>query len=91
MTTFAIIIALLLVAGVIVYLLLEKRSGYGAWYGLARLTGARLDIGPVNWATLKRHRTPNDALVCPASHCPNAGADWEPKIYRWRPTSCSPG
>ena len=66
MTTLAIIIALLLVAGAIVYLLLEKRPGYGAWYGLAKLTGSRLDIGPVDWATLTRHATPNDALVCPA-------------------------
>jgi uncharacterized protein (DUF1499 family) len=81
MKTFAVIVALLLVAGVVVYLLLEKRPGYGAWYGLARLTGAPLDIGPVTWATLKRHRTPNDALVCPAGHCPDAGADREPKIY----------
>ena len=70
MKTFAVIVALLLVAGVVVYLLLEKRPGYGAWYGLARLTGAPLDIGPVTWATLKRHRTPNDALVCPAGALP---------------------
>ena len=81
MTTLAIIAALLLVAGVVVYLLLEKRPGYGAWYGLARLTGAPLDIGPVTWATLQRHHTPNDALVCPAGHCPDARADREPKIY----------
>ena len=81
MTTLATIIVLLLVAGAIVYLLLEKRPGYGAWYGLARLTGARLDIGPVDWARLTRHATPNDALVAPASHNPNARPDWEPKPY----------
>ena len=81
MKTLAVIVGLLLVAGVVVYLLLEKRPGYGAWYGLAKLTGSPLDIGPVTWATLQRHRTPNDALVCPAGRCPNARADWEPKTY----------
>ena len=85
MKTFAVIVALLLVAGVVAYLLLEKRPGYGAWYGLAKLTGAPLDIGPVTWATLTRHRTPNDALVCPAGHCPNAQADREPKTYSMPP------
>ena len=85
MTTLAVITALLLVAGVVVYLLLEKRPGYGAWYGLAKLTGARLDIGPVDWPTLTRHSTPNDALVCPAAHCPNARGDWEPKPYAMLP------
>jgi uncharacterized protein (DUF1499 family) len=81
MKTLAVIVALLLVAGAVVYLLLEKRPGYGAWYGLARLTGSPLDIGPIDWATLKRHATPNDALVCPAGRCPNARADAEPRIY----------
>jgi uncharacterized protein (DUF1499 family) len=81
MKTLSIIGTLLLVAGVVAYLLLEKRPGYGAWYGLAKLTGAPLDIGPVDWATLTRHATPNDTLVCPPARCPNAQADWEPKIY----------
>ena len=67
-------------------MLLEKRPGYGAYYGLAKLTGSRLDIGPVDWATLTRHATPNDALVCPAGRCPNAKSDWEPKTYSRPPT-----
>lgn len=75
------IIVLLLIAGAIGYLMLEKRPGYGAYYGLAKLTGARLDIGPVDWATLRRHSTPNDALVAPAGRSPNASADWEAKTY----------
>src|SRR5882757_8584862 len=81
MKTLAIIVALLIVAGAVGYLLLEKRPGYGAYYGLAKLMGSRLDIGAVNWSTLTRHETPNDALVCPASHCPNAKPDAEPKTY----------
>jgi uncharacterized protein (DUF1499 family) len=85
MKTLAVIIALLILAAAIGYILLEKRPGYGAYYGLAKLTGSRLDIGPVNWSTLTRHATPNDALVCPASHCPNAKPDAEPKTYSMAP------
>jgi uncharacterized protein (DUF1499 family) len=81
MKTLAVIVALLIIAGAIGYVLLEKRPGYGAYYGLAKLTGARLDIGPVDWSRLTRHTTPNDALVCPAARCPNAKPDWEPKTY----------
>jgi uncharacterized protein (DUF1499 family) len=85
MKTLAIIVALVIVAGAVGYMLLERRPGYGVYYGLAKLTGARLDIGPVNWSTLTRHETPNDALVCPASYCPNAKPDAEPKIYSVAP------
>ena len=85
MTTLAVIVSLLLIIGAIGYALLEKRPGYGAYYGLAKLTGSRLDIGPVDWAHLTRHPTPNDALVCPAGHCPNARPDQEPKVYPLAP------
>ena len=85
MKTLAIIVVLVIAAGAVGYLLLVKRPGYGAYYGLAKLMGARLDIGPVDWSTLTRHETPNDALVCPASHCPNAKPDAEPKIYPMAP------
>jgi uncharacterized protein (DUF1499 family) len=81
MATALLIVALFLVAAVLAYILLEKHPGYGAYYGLAKLTGSRLDIAPVDWAKLMRHATPNDALVCPMGHCPNAKADDEPKVY----------
>jgi len=81
----AVIIVLLIAAAAVGYLLLEKRPGYGAYYGLAKLMGSRLDIGPVDWSTLTRHETPNDALVCPAGHCPNAKPDAEPKTYAMAP------
>ena len=85
MKTLAIILVLVLIAGAIAYLLLEKRPGYGAYYGLAKLSGSPLDIGTVNWATLTRHATPNDALVCAAARCPNAKSDAEPKTYPMAP------
>ena len=87
MTTLTVIALLVLVLLVLViaYLLLEKRPGYGVYYGLGKLTGSRLDIGPVDWKTLTRHTTPNDALVCPAAHCPNAKPDAEPKVHAITP------
>jgi uncharacterized protein (DUF1499 family) len=81
----AIIIALLLVLGI--YLLLEKPEHYGAWYGLARLTGARLDIDRVDWPTLTRHKTQNDALACPPGLCPGAKADFAPRVYPLEPSA----
>jgi hypothetical protein len=59
--------AAVIAAGVIGYVLLEKRPGYGAYYGIAKLTGAGLDIGPVDFKTLRRRTSPNDALVCAAA------------------------
>jgi uncharacterized protein (DUF1499 family) len=85
MKTLAVIIVVLIAAAAIGYALLEKRPGYGVYYGLAKLTGSRLDVGPVDWPTLTRHATPNDALVCPANRCPNAKPDAEPKTYPMPP------
>ena len=87
MKTAAIIIVLLLIVAVVGYVLLDKRPGYGVYYGLAKLAGAPLDIGPVDWATLTRHTTPNDALVCPADRCPRAKPDREPQIYPLEPSA----
>ena len=84
--TALVIISLLVAIAAIIYALLEKHPVYGVYYGIAKRTGSRLDIGPVDWATLTRHATPNDALVCPASHCPNAKADEEAKVYPLAPT-----
>ena len=84
--TALVIISLLVAVAAIIYALLEKHPVYGVYYGIAKRTGSRLDIGPVDWATLTRHATPNDALVCPASHCPNAKADEEAKVYPLAPT-----
>jgi len=60
-------------------------TGCGIYYGLAKLTGSRLDIGPVDWATLTRRRTPNDALICQVEHCPGAKPDRESKTYPMTP------
>jgi len=86
MMTLFVIVVLLVIVVAAAFVLLEKRPGYGPYYGLAKLTGSRLDIGPVDWAKLTRHATPNDALVCPAGRCPNAKSDWESKTYSRPPT-----
>ncbi len=74
-------VALLILAMAVAYLLLEKRPGYGAYYGLGKLSGARLDIGPVEWKSLTLRPSRNDALVAPPAFCPNAKPDIEPKHY----------
>jgi uncharacterized protein (DUF1499 family) len=81
MTALLVIVGLVLVAAAIACALLEKRPGYGVYYGIGKLTGSRLDIGPVDWASLRRHATDNDALVCPTVRCPSAKPDQEAKIY----------
>lgn len=62
--------------------------GYGLWRGwetgLERtwqsLFGSP-DLGPVEFATLKRRSTPNDALICSADICPRAQPDAEPPVF----------
>src|SRR5947207_14742205 len=85
MTTFLIILALAVVAAGGVRMLLEKRPGYGAYYGLAKLTGPRLDSGPGRWPRLRRRRPPNDALPGPARHCPSGQRDTRPQRPAARP------
>ena len=80
-----VIAGLVTTALVVGFAMLEKRPGYGAYYGIAKLTGARLDIGPVDFATLRRHATGNDALICPAGLCTNAEADGVAKVYDLAP------
>ena len=38
------------------------------------------DLGPVDFRTLARRAQPNDALICPRDHCPNAVPDREPPV-----------
>jgi uncharacterized protein (DUF1499 family) len=39
------------------------------------------DLGPVDFATLKRRTTPNDSLACSRGLCPRATPDIEPPVY----------
>jgi uncharacterized protein (DUF1499 family) len=62
--------------------------GYGLWRGWEMgfertwqgLFGSP-DLGPVEFATLKRRPTPNDALICPRDICPQAQPDAEPPVF----------
>ena len=62
--------------------------GYGLWRGwetgLDRTWQSLFgtpDLGPVDFATLQRRKTPNDALVCPRDVCSHAQPDAEPPVY----------
>jgi uncharacterized protein (DUF1499 family) len=62
--------------------------GYGLWRGwetgLERTWQGLFglpDLGPVEFATLKRRSTPNDALICSADLCPQAQPDAEPPVF----------
>src|SRR5262245_15887731 len=57
--------------------------------GLARLSGNDRDMGPIDFATLRRRSSPNDALVCPPGRCPSAQPDHETKIYDMPPAELS--
>ncbi|WP_165820229.1 DUF1499 domain-containing protein [Microvirga sp. KLBC 81] len=39
------------------------------------------DLGAVDFKTLTRRKTPNDALTCPQDFCPNAKPDDEPPVF----------
>jgi len=39
------------------------------------------DLGAVDFPTLVRRTQPNDALICPRDHCPNAVVDREPPVW----------
>ena len=62
--------------------------GYGLWRGWETgleqawqsLFGSP-DLGPVEFATLRRRATPNDALICPRDICPQAQPDAEPPVF----------
>ena len=41
----------------------------------------RPDLGDVDFATLERRSSPNDALACPPGVCPKARADIEPPVF----------
>ncbi|MBM1174582.1 DUF1499 domain-containing protein [Microvirga arabica] len=62
--------------------------GYGLWRGWE--TGIERawqgvfgspDLGPVEFAALKRRTNPNDALICPRDICSQAQPDAEPPVF----------
>src|SRR5262245_25705851 len=48
---------------------------------IARFVGTRQDMGPIDFGTLQRRTTMNDALACPPTHCPLAKPDLEPGTF----------
>lgn len=71
---------LLVAAAFLVAAIISAFFFYGPRNSLA-LIGGDPDLGPVDFATLERRDSPNDALGCPPGHCPKARADFEPPVY----------
>ncbi len=53
----------------------SQSAPFGFWQAIGRATGTRADLDPIDFATLERRSSPNDALVCPEDVCPKARAD----------------
>lgn len=56
------------------------RRWCGALDAIWRLYGPP-DLGPVDFATLRREGVANDALACPDGFCPGAEADFAPPVF----------
>ena len=53
----------------------QPPATFGFWHKLGLATGTRDDARPVDFATLERRTSPNDALICAPGLCPRAQAD----------------
>jgi uncharacterized protein (DUF1499 family) len=73
------LIAALVVAGV--GFLLWRSPEVSAFDRAYALVFGPPDLGPVDFATLTRRSSPNDALACPADLCPNAKSDLVPPVF----------
>ncbi len=56
-------------------------ADFGFWHRLGRRTGVRDDAGALDFETLRRRKSPNDALICPAGYCPAAPADAQAPVF----------
>jgi uncharacterized protein (DUF1499 family) len=71
---FAIIAAGVLMTG--------RGSEFGFWQAAGLATGTPDDLRPIDFATLERRSSPNDALICPKDICPKARPDAEPPDFK---------
>ena len=73
------LVATVLAACAIGAVLIAARQQVSA--GIAWLSGTGRDMGPIDFATLRRRSTPNDALICPPGHCSLAKPDHAANTY----------
>lgn len=59
---------------------------FGFWGAVAHVLHDRTDLGPVDFARLRRRASGNDALICPAGLCPDAKADAEAPVFPISPS-----
>jgi uncharacterized protein (DUF1499 family) len=71
--------ALLVLAALVAAL--SGASEFGVWQTIGAATGTRRDLGPIDFATLTRRASRNEALACPPEACPEARADVTPPVF----------
>jgi uncharacterized protein (DUF1499 family) len=80
------LVALVVASTIGVALIAARQQVYA---GIARLSGTARDMGPIDFATLRRRSSPNDALACPPGHCTFATPDRATKVYDMPPAALS--
>jgi len=58
---------------------------FGFWGAIAHVLHDRTDLGPVDFAALRRRPSGNDALICPPGFCGSATSDAQAPVFRLSP------
>jgi hypothetical protein len=62
-----------------------SQPAFGVWGVAASLLHGRTDLGPVDFAALRRRSSGNDALICPPGFCAGAAPDAPAPVFRLAP------
>jgi hypothetical protein len=62
-----------------------SQPAFGIWGAAASLLHGRTDLGPVDFAALRRRPSGNDALICPPGFCAGAAPDAPAPVFRLAP------
>ena len=58
---------------------------FGFWGAVTHVLHDRTDLGPVDFAALRRRPSGNDALICPPGFCGSATSDAQAPVFRLSP------
>ena len=62
-----------------------SQPAFGVWGVAASLLHGRTDLGPVDFAALRRRSSGNDALICPPGFCAGAAPDAPAPVFKLSP------